>query len=153
MPLWFAPDHLARTRSLCVRVKRRTGMEAWIDTARAEVCFGFIAPDGDVRLPMSCRLFRDLYRRVPSKFDPVLDQWSEDDIVYALQLAKVDPKRKAAWAQAVETSRKSDERAEMEKHAGDYFAPALRETERRYERHAMGRHYRPRVAVNGLRST
>lgn len=127
-------------------------MKAWIDTARADVCFGFIAADGDVRLPMSCKLFRDLYRQNPSRFDPVLDQWNEDDIVYALQLSRVDPRKKKAWADAVETSRKSDERAEFEKSIDGHFKVAAERTERAYERHTMGKHYRGRLAVNGFRS-
>lgn len=153
MPRWFAPDHLARIRSLCAAVKRRTGKDAWIDTARADVCFGFIGGDGDVRLPMSCPLFKDVFKRHPFKFDNAFDTWNEESIVYALQLAAVDPKRKAAWANSIETSRKSDERADREKGLDEHIKRAHEETERKYQRHTMGKHYKGRLAVNGLRST
>lgn len=152
MPRWFLPHHLRTIRSMCARITRRTGMLAWIDTARADICFGFVAADGDVRLPMSCKLFRDIYKTVPCLFDPILDQWHEDDIVYALQLARVDPKKKKQWADAVEKSAQSDKRAEMEKKIETSTKQAEKMTERAYERYTMGKHYKGRLAVNGLRS-
>lgn len=149
-PRWLSGTHLDRVRRVCEAVKRRTGADAWVDVRWGQVCFGY-EKNGDVSLPFACKLFKDKARRAPDFLDPALSVWNEDSICYLLHLARVDPRKKAQWHAAVETSQKSDERLEKEKGIEDATRHALKETERAYQRHTMGRHYKGRAAVTGLK--
>lgn len=149
-PRWFGGRHLSRVRSVCEAVRRRTGADAWVDVRWAQVCFGY-QQDGDVRLPMACKLFKDRNRRTPDYLDPVLSVWNEDLIVYALQLARVDPAKKARWAAAHEKARLAEMENDKAAMVEDGMKEAMKLTERQYQRHTMGRHYRGRAAVNGMK--
>jgi hypothetical protein len=149
-PDWLTGTHLSRVRKVCDAIKRRTGADAWVDARWAEVCFGY-EKDGNVSLPFSCKLFKDEARRAPDYLDPVLSVWNEDSIVHLLQIARVDPRKKAEWAAAWEKMRKHDEEAEKMKDAEESVRRSWAATERAYQRHTMGRHYKGRALVSGLK--
>ena len=149
-PHWLAGNHLDRVRRVCSAVRRRTGADAWVDVRWAQVCFGY-EKAGDVSIALSCELFKDKARRAPDFLDPALSIWNEDNICYLLQIARVDPRRKAHWARMLETSRKSDEANEKQRGIEDAAKLAMRQTERAYQAHTMGRHYKGRAVVAGLK--
>lgn len=150
-PPWVTPDVARRAKTLAARIGRRTGDRAWFDTVHKEICFGNTEADGRERVRFSCRLYRDYERNVPCLFDPLLDIWHEDSIVRMLNLASVDPKLKDHWARHYENMRKSDEANRKGELANEHARRAFEATERQYETHTMGRHYRGRAAVNGIK--
>ena len=150
-PSWLAGTHLSRVRSVCAAIKRRTGADAWIDARWGEVCFGYETAGGNVSLPFSCKLFKDRSRQTPDYLDPVTSTWSEDSIVDLIHIARVDPRKKAQWAASWEKMRKQEEVNEKEQAMDDGVREAMKMTEKSYQHHTMGRHYKGRAAVNGLK--
>lgn len=152
MPRWFDNAHLSRVRSVCAAVKRRTGADAWVDVRWAELCFGYVHPiDGDVRLPFSCKLFKNQARTVACRFDPLTDDYAEDDIVRFLNYAKAPEHLKESWRKAHETTRENERKSVQERDVGEATERAFENMEKAYDRHKMGRHYRGRAFVNGTK--
>lgn len=139
-------------KSACASIMSRTGSRAYYDKARDALCFGYEDKHGK---PSLLDILIPLVRPGggPQRFDPVADRYSVDDVVTLIQLAKVDPRIKRKWQEWHETARKSDSRAWADKEVADRMHLLRERSQRRYEQHSMGRHYRGRATVNGLKPT
>jgi hypothetical protein len=151
-PRWMDPAHFARVRTVAAAVQRRTGAEAWIDTLRAEVVFGYRDAEGVPMTAWGTKLYRNPGRTVPCKFDPTYSrdgvyEPAEDDICRLLMQARVDPRIKERWRISRERMAEHDAAEARGRWAEEYTPEVVRLTERNRERREMGGHYRRSIAV------
>lgn len=137
----------------CERVEARTGATAYFDLYRGSVCFGY-ERGGSVSM-------LDILVPGRSKFDPALDKLrvngvilpcSVDECVRLINMARIDTRIKDTWAKWHENSRRSDEDRKRDQMIEDGREEVARLVARRRERQSMGRHYKGRSVVNGLKS-
>lgn len=150
-PIWLAGGHLRRIREACARICSRTGAEAFIDTRRRKVNFGY-SRDGDVSLlDIVAPLYRGPTATVEAGFDPILDAYSEDEVVRLIRLARVPVRIKDQWKRYTETERKSAESRATERRIQDKTPQVEEFLRRRRERRGMGRHFQRSRLVNGTK--
>lgn len=135
---------LRAARTLCRDVASRTGTRAWIDRARADLCFGYHhSEDGFIALvglPASMtRLYHDLAWSHWVGFDPLAGR-GPDQIVRVIQLAKVDPDTKAKWRKQHEKHAEDQRQATIQQAVVDAKPEAESVTEFTKRRAQMGRH-------------
>jgi hypothetical protein len=155
-PASVTPEHWRALGAIARRVHARTGARMYADHARGQLCFGYREPNGRVGLIglPDLHLFRGRNRTdTPNLFRPHLDAVSEDDVVYLIQLAKVDPKVKARWKREREAQREHEAQSAMDRRWEDTRADRWSRVRSRWERMTMGRHYRGSAVVNGLRGS
>jgi hypothetical protein len=146
-PRQMDPAHFARVRAVAAAVQRRTGAEAWIDTLRAEVVFGYRDEWGVPMTAWGTALYRNPARTVPARFDPTANEPAEDDICRLLMQARVDPRIKERWRISRERMAEHDAAEARGRWAEEYTPEVVRLTERNRERREMGGHYRRSIAV------
>lgn len=153
-PNGVSPSEHFRVVGLAEEVRRRTGASTWYDLARGSIVFGYRRRGGRRALAFSVPMFKRSNRScvTANKCDPTTgDLLGVEEIVYALSLGRVNPKLKDRWAATVR-ERAAHEMAR--KHDRDFEArlpDAMARTRRMAERYAMGRHYKGRAVVNGLK--
>jgi len=149
-PQWLRHSAVNGIEAACRRITGRTNTVAYFDRFRSAVCFGY-ETNG---IPTLLDILVPLYRSsgADAGFDPVLDRYSEDDVVTLIQLGKVDPKLKAKWARWHENRRKTEAEKERDKMLEDGRSEVAARMQSRRERMAMGRYYRGRAVVNGLKT-
>lgn len=143
--------HYLKVRALAREVKSRTGADGYIDLIGGALQFGYKRPDDDVAICMIRDLYKQGCRNAPWCGDPATDGEGVEDLVYEIQLGKVDPKLKRAWRKVWKARADQDKQlakdnalASAEEQARERFAHAR-------ERAAMGKHYRGSAVVDGLR--
>jgi hypothetical protein len=145
-------SHWEFLRGVERQARLATGATLVLDTRRQLLYFGYARPDGDFAPAMDAPLHRGGDRSRPfNTFDPVLDQYGLDTIIYALQVGQADPKRKARWALAQRNRAESDRKEGLAKYVRD-FAEGVGLSRYRFNRSRMGMHskYRRSLVVNGL---
>lgn len=125
------------------------GVTAYIDTFRRAVCFGYHNGGNPNLLDIVVPLYRGTITE--AGFDPVLDRFSEDEVVRLIRLARVPVRIKDQWRKYTETTRASDAKEAAGRLAQDK-APQVEEfLRRRRERRGMGRHFKRSQIVNGAK--
>lgn len=131
LPAWVTPAHAGRLRDVCAAVRSRTGCDTYLDIERKEVVFGY-HNEGDVRpvyaWPAMVNYHGSTYNRFESSGGCDI---SVDDIVYVIQIAKVDPERKAVWERDRRTAMESERRNRMGSIIGEGVRDAGRELEKK----------------------
>jgi hypothetical protein len=75
-----------------------------------------------------------------------------DEVVRLINMGRIDQRTKDTWAQWHENSRRSDAERDRDKMIEEGRDEVLRLVAKKRERQAMGRHYKGRSVVNGLKS-
>ena len=150
-PPWLRHGHLVALRSVCSRIKARTGIEAYIDTRSRFVTFG-VHNDGNVSLfDITCPLYRA--PGVEGGFDPILDEWCEDEVVRVIRLAKRKASVKERWGEEKERAKKHAEAEEIGKRIESRTPQVEEILSRKRERRGMSRHFQKSHLVAGLKGT
>lgn len=160
-PNLFRVDSMAflprSVKSGCASIMSRTGTEAFFDAYRAAVCFGYTDPEG---VPTLLDIL--VHVRRSGGFDPLCDKMtvngvshpaSEDNVVRFIQMAKLDPRLKATWAKWHEQVRVGEAAKARDQVFDDGRREVLDRIKSNRERRTMGRYYRGRSVVNGLKSS
>lgn len=157
-PPGVADAELSVLRSRCVEVFRRTAARAWVDLRTMDIVFGYARSRPNARGQSVARI--DLVLGVPLRrpsgkvtaFDPVADFMGVDDVVYCIQIARVDPKKKERWrAQKSIEDAARRERA-VQRAQDETTRPFLDKLEFNRRRAGMGRHWRGSAVVSGLKT-
>lgn len=151
VPQWFRHKRPQALAEACNRITGRTNTVAYFDRFRSAMCFGYEKNGVPTLLDILVPMYRP--SGADAGFDPVLDRYSEDDVVTLIQLGKVDPKLKAKWALWHEVTRQSAADRERERIIEEGRSEVVARMRRNRERATMGRYYRGRSVVNGLKSS
>ena len=149
-PDWFESKHLASVRHLASAVQKRTGCECWHDRRLGDLCFGYDC-GGDTRLVFSVRLYLDPNKRVPNRLGTWNGTIAEDDIVWAIQAAKQPESRKQKWRESRKKLAESDAENERQTFLDSHDHRIENALDRSKQEREMGRHFRPKALVDGLK--
>ena len=150
VPIWMRHANPGRVLASTRRITDRTNTVAYFDRVRNSVCFGYERDGVPILLDILVPLNRP--SGADAGYDPVLDQYSEDDVVTLIQLGKVDPRLKAKWRQWRENSKQSTAKQDLGRMIEENKKDNERRLEKKYERYSMGRHYRGRALVSGIKA-
>lgn len=140
-----------RLRRVAEAVRRRCGVDAWVDRWRHDLCFGH-QNGGDTRVVFSWPVFKHFVSQTPCRFEITDgDDISIEDICYAIQIGRVDPARKAQWLRSIRESADNDKRERHQRTAHESVRAHSKDAARAVEKAKMGKHYRGSALVNGTK--
>lgn len=129
-------------------VRERTGALCWFNATCGELQFGYIQGNRPA-IVQGIPMMRA--GRVRS-FDPATETMGVEDIIHAIQLAKVSPVVKARWERQWRERRQSDLEREEQEHAQETTKMAMERFRSYRRREGMGSHYKGQAVVSGLAS-